>query len=407
VAARAATRASLRSAIADGGHATRRGRRWFSIVTFEVAAALVMTVMGALVAGSLMRVWSEDPGLDVDRTAVVSIASPTGASAADIDALMSVVGHLPGVAAAGGAGHAILEHAFNGSVFDTPPGVAALSRGEGFPIESIPVTHGYLQAAGLRPVAGRLPTDEEFRTGARVVVVSQGVARRYWPGRQAIGQTLTYDGRPFAVLGVVADAKYLALDLDEVGEIYWPVASLPRPFVSNLLVRFSASRDAVTPFVTNLRRACPQCSVGRAEMLTDALGDSIRPRRFSAWLFSGFGIAALTITGVGILGLVAMTTSRRTREMGIRIALGARAATVTWQVVREQLRAIVLGLAVGGLVTAYLVRFVSTYLYKTPTYDPWAWAAATAVLLAVAMVGAFIPARRAGRVDPVQALNAE
>jgi predicted permease len=408
VAARAATRASLRSAIADGGHATRRGRRWFSIVTFEVAAALVMTVVGALVAGSLMRVWNEDPGLDVDHTAVVSIAPPTGASAADIEALMSVAGHLPGVAAAGGAAHSILEGAFNGSVFDTPHGATRPAPGQGFPpIESIPITHGYLGAAGLRPLAGRLPTDEEFRTGVPVVVVSQRVARRYWPGRQAIGQTLTYAGRPFTVIGVVADAKYLALDLDEAGEIYWPVAASPTPSVSRLLVRFTSSRDAVTPFVANLRRACPQCWVGRAETVTDALGDSIRPRRFSAWLFSAFGIAALAITGVGILGLVAMTTSRRTREMGIRIALGARAATITRQIVGEQLRSIVLGLAIGGLVAAYVVRFVAAYLYKTPTYDPWAWGAAIAVLLTVATMGALVPARRAGRVNPVQALNAE
>jgi ABC-type antimicrobial peptide transport system permease subunit len=102
-----------------------------------------------------------------------------------------------------------------------------------------------------------------------------------------------------------------------------------------------------------------------------------------------------------------MTTIRRTREMGIRIALGARTTTVTRQIVGEQLRSIVLGLALGGLATAYAVRFVSTYLYKTPTYDPWAWGAATAALLAVALVGALVPARRAARVNPVQALNAE
>jgi predicted permease len=407
VAARAALRASLRNAMADGGGSTRRGRPWFSIVTLEVAAALVMTVMGALVAGSLLRVWREDPGLNVDRTALVRVAPPRGASAADLEALASVAERLAGVAAAGGAAHSILEHAFNGSVFDTPPGAAPLSPGHGFPIESIPVTHGYLQAAGLRPVAGRLPTDEEFRTGDAVIVVSQGVAGRYWPGRQALGEILTHDGRPFTVVGVVADAKYLALDLDQGGEIYWPVAASSRPSVSRLLVRFRTSRDAVTPFVTSLRRGCPQCWVGHAEMLTDALSNSIRPRRFSAWLFSAFGVAALTITGVGILGLVAMTTSRRTREMGIRIALGARTTTVTRQIIGEQLRSIVLGLALGGLVTVYVVRFVSSYLYKTPMYDPWAWGAATAALLAVAFVGALVPARRAARVNPVQALNAE
>jgi ABC-type antimicrobial peptide transport system permease subunit len=142
-------------------------------------------------------------------------------------------------------------------------------------------------------------------------------------------------------------------------------------------------------------------------MLEDALGETIRPRRFSAWLFSAFGASALVIVGTGILGLVAMTTRRRRREIGIRIALGATRGQLVRQIVRELAIAIAIGLATGSLIAAWLVRYVETYLYKTPLYDPIAWAGAVAVLLMVVGTGALVPAARASRVDPVRTLRVE
>ena len=406
--ARAASRASLRSAIAEGGGTTRRERGRVSIVTGEVAVALVIAVAGALVAGSLIRVWGEDPGFDASRMAVVSISEPAGGSAADIEDLVATVSRLPGVTAAGGVDHAFLEHAFNGSVFDRPAGIEAPQPGSGFPIESVPVTHGYFEAAGLRPTDGRLPTGAEFTSGAPVLVVTDTVARQFWPGRRAIGESLVNQGRLYYVVGVVPDARYMSLDLEPQGEIYWPVAAEPRPHLAYVLVRFDRPGSAaLAPIVSQIVQRCPTCWLRRAQMMTAALGASIRPRQFSAWLFSAFGIAALVIVGTGILGLVAMTTNRRRREIGIRMALGATRIVVVRQILREQLASVALGLVIGGIVAAWAVRFVDAYLYKTPTYDPWAWAAAIAALLLISVAGALIPSHHASRIDPVRALRIE
>jgi predicted permease len=406
----AVTMVSARAAIRTTwtGAGTRRGRGRFSIITLEVAVALVIAVGGSLLAGSLIRAWGEDPGFDVAHAGVVMMTAPPGASASDVERIVTGVSRFPGVAAVGGAANLILERALYGSAFDDPPGFVAPPPGS-LEIESIAVTHGYLEAAGLDLRDGRIPTTAEFERAAPVVVVSESVARSYWPGQRAVGHTLLTKGRPFAVVGVVADARYLALDRDPAGQIYWAASALASPpYLANLLIRFAP--DGPPPLaqtVARLARECPGCRVVRSDMLADKLSESIRPRTFSAWLFSTFAVAALAIAGVGILGLVAMTTNRRTREIGIRMALGATAGRVTRQIVGEHVRSVVLGLAAGGLAAAFIVRFVDSYLYKTTIYDPWSWAAAFAALLLVSAVAAFVPSRRASRVQPVQALRVE
>ena len=404
VSARAAAGAAVRSAMADGGAATASDRWGRAIIAFEVALALIVAVGGALVAGSLMRVWHEDPGFDVHQTAIISMAAPRGASAADIEQLIADIDRIPGVAHAGGVAHLILERGFNGSAFDRPPGIA--ERTTALPIESIPITRGYFAAAGLRPVDGRLPTDDELSSGAHVIAVSERVARDYWPGKRATGETLVNDGRSFVVVGVVPDVRFMSLDTDPSGEIYWAVAASPRPYVSNVLLRLDEGA-ALAPIAAQVVRGCPKCWVRSARMLTDALGSSIRRRQFNAWLFSAFGVAALVIVGTGILGLVAMTTSRRTREIGIRMALGSTQIGVMRQIVREQVLAVGLGIAAGGAAAAVLTRFLTSYLYKTPVYDPWSWFGAIVSLLLITLVGAAIPSRQATRVDPVRALRVE
>jgi predicted permease len=411
--ARAIARTGLRTALSEGGSTTPRERGRISIVSVQIAMALVLTVGGALVAGSLMRVWNEDSGFEIRNTAVLSLSAPSGSSAADIEALVDDVAHLPGIAHAGGTNHLLLESGFNGSEFDRPAGIPDRMLGKQlgddiFPIESVPITHGFLEAAGLHPIEGRLPSDAEFLSGAPVVVVTSTVAREYWPGQRAVGQTLLRKGRPFEVVGVVADARFMSLDLEAQGEIYFSITAASRTALGNVLVQFThADAGSLGPVVSGIIQHCPKCWLRSAQMMTSALGTSIRPRQFRAWLFSMFGIAALVIVGAGILGLVAMATNRRTREIGIRMALGATPAGVVRQIVREQLAPIGVGLMCGGLVAAWATRFVEASLYKTPIYDPWSWTAAVLVLLGIAVAGALIPSRRASRIDPVKALRTD
>jgi predicted permease len=409
IASRAVTRASLRQVAADGGGTTTRERGFLWITSAELAAGFVLTVGGALVAGSLLRAWQEDTGFDSRNVALVSVSPTRSSSSADIEMLVAHLARLPGVTAAGGINHPFFENGFNGSEFDRPPGVPLKGfDGTSFPIESVPVTWGFFDAMDLRPIHGRLPTAAEFLSGASVVVVTDTVAGWYWPGRTAVGQTLVRKGRVFDVVGVVPDIKLLSLDSEAQGEIYVSLAAAERKALGNVLIRFEhADSQSIAPVVAAIVRDCPGCWLHSAEMLDTALGMSIKPRQFNAWLFSGFALAALVIVSSGILGLVAMTTSRRTREIGIRMALGATPQAVVGQIVREQFVPVALGLTAGGLVAAWATQFVKAYLYKTPVYDPWSWATAVTVLIAIAIAAALIPSSRASRIDPVQALRVD
>jgi putative ABC transport system permease protein len=421
VAARTLLRTSARTVLADGPTSSRRGRWAWSVVSGQVALAFLMAVGGALVAGSLVRVWSEDPGFDLARTASIHMNPFVFATGADIEALMADLGRLPGVAHAGGVAGGILGGMEGfGSDFDAPASVAPPPPGQvpgtsGVLVQCLRVTSGYLEAAGLALLDGRLPTEAEFASGAPVLVVSESLAREYWPGQRAVGQTLVSNkflrrpARTFTVVGVVSDARYAALDRDPHGALYYPDVASGNPWLGNVLVKFSRnSPTSLAEVEAWMRRRCPGCPVyGHAKTLADLASASILPRTFHAWLFASFGLASLVVTGVGILGLVAMTSSRRTKEIGIRLALGATPGNVAGQILREQTAAVALGLLAGGLVAAWAVRFVQSYLYKVPVYDVPAWAAAVAALLLVAGAGAFVPALRASRVDPVEALRVE
>jgi predicted permease len=411
--ARSVSRAGLRQSLTESAGATRRISRCLSMISLEIAAAYLVTVTSALVVGSLVRVWSENTGFDVPDASVLTMLPPRGSTSDDIDRVIDDIRKIPGVQAAGGVSHPLFENAFNGSVFDNPPGTpSGRASGPGgrlrFPIESVPVTSGFFPAAGLRTTDGRLPTEDEYRRGAPLVVVTETVAHNYWPGQRAVGQVLINKGRPFDVIGVINDMRFLALDLPAQGEIFWPIAAMPELHGVNVIVRFAAGTSTnIDAVAVSVREHCHDCWVFGALTLEDAMGESIRPRRFSAWLFSGFGIAALLIVGTGVLGVMAMTTTGRVREIGIRMALGATARGVVSQLLREQITSVILGIVAGGLAAAWATKLLTSYLYKTEPTDAIAWAAAAAAILLVAFAGAFVPARRASRIDPVKALRVE
>jgi predicted permease len=411
--ARSVSRAGVRQSLTASTGTTSRVARRLSMISFEIAVAYLVTITAALVVSSLIRAWSENTGFDVPEAALVKVLAPRNSTSDDIDQLITDIRKIPGVQTAGGVAHGIFEGSFNGSVFDSPPRIPSEERpGPGrsmsFPIESVPVTSGFFPAAGLQPRDGRLPSEDEYRRGAPLVVVTETVARHYWPGQRAVGQVLISKGRPFDVIGVVSDARFLSLDLPAQGEIFWPIAAMPDPYFSNVMIRFAAGTSTnIDAVAASVREHCRDCWVFGALTLEDAMGESIRPRRFSAWLFSGFGIAALLIVGTGVLGVMAMTTTGRVREIGIRMALGATARGVVSQLLREQITSVMLGIVAGGLAAAWATKLLTSYLYKTEPTDAIAWAAAATAILLVAFAGAFVPARRASRIDPVKALRVE
>ena len=375
------------------------------LIAAQVAVAVVMVVAGGLLTASLARVWREGPGFNPDRAATFRLDERDDATATTMRQLINTLQTMPGVVAAAGLGDPFLDNMVNGNGFSVPP----TAKSE-FPPEGISVTGGFFAAAGLTAVQGRLPTDEEFDRGEPVLVISEHVAQTYWPGGSAIGQRLKKDdsGRDYEVVGIVTDARYRSLDRDPDGAIYSPLAAERRLTLMNIIIRFDDDAAArLSGIVDVIASRFPMYAVRSARTITASMGESIRARRFQTWLFAAFGLAAVILTGAGILGVMAMTTARRTREVGIRMAVGASRSDVISHLLREQMLTVSAGLIAGAALAIWAAKFVRAFLYKLDVYDPWVWTAAIVTVLVTATMGTLLPAVRASKVDPVTALRVD
>jgi putative ABC transport system permease protein len=234
-------------------------------------------------------------------------------------------------------------------------------------------------------------------------------SRAYWPNVNAVGQTLAEqdDPEPYVVVGVVKDVRWFSWDT-EVASIYGPYALLSRFEMLTIMLQTNGQTGRVTvDALRALGEVDPLVRPSRAATLDALFVDSVRPRRFQSWLFGSLAAAGLVVVGVGILGLIAMSTARRTKEIGIRHALGATRGRIVSLLVREQMKPVVAGLLAGGLTAAWAVTFVSSYLYGITVADPRVWMAAVALIVGTAGLGALAPAARASGTDPVRALRVE
>ena len=409
---------------ASPGHARSvtgqaRSLSWRLVVMAQVALALVLTIGGSLLVGSLLSVYARTPSINTDNVLSIPVqflgmTTTVGREAPEravrVEALLERVRTLPGVDAVALTGYDLLEHAYQGSFF-TPPATALTTR-KATVLHA--VTADFYRIVQPHLVAGRFPTALETAGNDPVIVVSERVASIYWPNASALGQTLTNKAQrdktamTFTVVGVVKDVRWAAWDEEELPTIYGPYALLARQSSSAVLIHTTANRSRVTADALRVMgEADPLVRTGRVAPLDDLFVDSVRPRRFQAWLFGSFAVASLFVVGLGILGQLAMSTARRTREVGIRMACGATRASIARLILGEQLVPVIVGLITGGVVAAWAVRFVKSYLYQITSSDARVWVAATSLILLTAAVGAMIPAFRASRTDPIQSLRGE
>jgi putative ABC transport system permease protein len=383
------------------------------LVAGQTAIAFALVLGGVLFAASIARLWNEDPGFQPTNAATMEVTFPVR----DVRRYRARVAReralelarqlraVPGVRQAGLYDGIVMRNIEqSSSTFREPAG----ATGGTTEPAAVSVSGGFFDSAGIELVAGRLPSDAELDTGAPVVVVSESVARAYWPGAEAIGQTLTARNRVnFTVVGVVRDVRLVALDVPPSGVIFWPWAHHdlstrgPKIFVS---LQGDAARTLASVRAA-AERADPGATFRNVELLDDAIADTIRSRRLGALAAQALGMAALVFVAVGLVGLVAMTSSRRTREVGIRLALGAAPAGVVRLLVREQLVAVLAGLLVGGVLAAWLLPIVSGHVYAIGVYDVRVWLVAMLVIVWTTVISAWLPARRASRIDPLTALR--
>jgi ABC-type antimicrobial peptide transport system permease subunit len=243
------------------------------------------------------------------------------------------------------------------------------------------------------------------------VIVSAALARTYWPGEDAIGRHLKFDDDPKApwltVVGVATDSRHIGLAEAPPPVMYIPYPQFPLPFTT-IAVRSALPDAVVTSALADVVSAVdPELPFGEVEPLSAVLSRSIAEPRFRTYLFSGFGIVALVLAAVGVYGVVSFSVAQRTKEIGIRVALGAAPRQVAAPIVMRGVALALSGVGIGLIAAWFAAKAMASFLYGIDATDPATFAAVAAGLVLVAAVASYVPSRRALRVDPTMALRSE
>lgn len=390
-------------------------RSWFSLrnalVVGQVAVSLVVLVSGALLARSLGAAANVDMGYDVDRTAYLSLAMEmNGYEAKEAGALLEAgrlrIEALPQVAAVGMASRMPLELNNNGfGIFIDGHQQAADSSP--YRIDGASIDQHYFDALNLTVVSGRGIQETDRDPRARVAVVTQAMANRYWPGEDAVGREFrtSWEGEPYRIVGIVEDYK-----VDTPGEAPTPYIHVPlrkEMVFAGLIVRTTIpAAGSVRALEREMRALDPELVFLATGTFRELVDVRVFPIRAGAWLIGVFGLLALVLASVGLYGVVSYSVSRRQREIGIRKALGAETSMVVRMILRQGMIPVGVGAAIGLGLAAISGRVLSSVLF-VGAFDPVSFAAALGVLAAVAALANWIPARRASRIDPMVAVKAE
>ncbi|HLW75493.1 MAG TPA: FtsX-like permease family protein, partial [Bryobacteraceae bacterium] len=268
-------------------------------------------------------------------------------------------------------------------------------------------------ANGIPVASGREFSDSDTATSPYVVIINQAMAKTYWPGENPIGQQLGPGSTRYPVgiiVGVVADFKHMSLRQTPGPEMYVPFTQKPWTSMLTFQAAIRTKADPASMAAsarTALRSADPDLPAAKVATLTDLVNESMSAPRFTMFVLIGFGVLALLLASIGMYGVVAYSVRQRTREIGIRMALGAGKSNVLAMVFGQAGRLAGLGIAIGVMASLALTRLLSTFLFGVSANDPLTFAAVIALLAAISILAAYVPARRATRVDPMAALHEE
>jgi len=385
-----------------------------TLVVAEVALSLVLLASAGLLIRSLVALQRVDPGFVAEHAIGTGLMLPDAqfpdgaARVAFTRRVLSAVEHVPGVTAA--------------AVSTTLP-MTGSALEIGFDIEGRPqrreerhsamyfaVSPEYFRAMGIRLLAGRTFSARDDERAPAVIIIGETMARRYWPSGDALGKrmSISYNKTgPREIVGVVADVKNGSLADTPQPSMYTPFAQTPWPFMG-ILARADGDAAAVIGSLTKtLTTLSPDLPIDDVQVLSTFVSRTTATPRFLTWLVALFAAFALLLAGCGLFSVMAYSVAQRRREMGIRIALGARGADVGWLVVRQVVRLGAAGLVIGIASAVAAARLFETLLFQVTPGDPLTLAAISLMLGTVLALAAYIPARRATRIDPVQVLRAE
>ncbi len=397
-----------------GGHSGRgRARLQRILIGAELALSVVLLVGAGLLSRSLSKLTAVSPGFRTDRLLLVRTATGRGMfkDAAALRALYAVmmerVTALPGVSAVTAGVPLPFSGGTSSSLVHLPADLslpeATAPRREA---QQRVIVANFFQVLGIPLLAGRAFTVDDRLDGQLVAIVSEALARRDWPNESPVGKIIQYQGAMRTVVGVVGDTKVNKLGLDDQPTIYTPLTQ--RLNSMTLVIRTSGDPAAMTRSIrAAVHDAAPMMPVQSADLMEDRIRLSTAEERFRTLLIDLFGAIAGVLAAVGMYGVTARAVSRRTREVGIRVALGATAPSVIRLIVGGTMGGVAAGVAVGMLAAAAASQLLSPFLYGVGAHDPTTYAAIVALLAGVSVAASWIPARRAGRVQPATVLRGE
>jgi putative ABC transport system permease protein len=406
----------LYEAIASGGRATATRRRALSrdvLIGVELALAIVLLIGAGLLIRSFRMVLSRDLGFEATNAVAAELSLPPakyagGRSVRFYDALMAGLRTIPGVTAVGATSYLPLGSGATG--FIEIEGQGDRGDGAGYRI----VTDDYFRAMGVPLVRGRFFDARDDSGTARVTIVNRRMAERYWPGLDPIGRrvkakSMEWKDTPWlTVVGVVGDVRHWGLEREPAPEHYVLYRQRPGFTLGMAVVARTASREsglarAMRDRIREIDRDVP-ADVGTLAARVDG---SVAERRFVMSVLVAFGVLSLVLAAVGVYGVLSFTVAQRAREIAVRMALGAERRRVLALVVGHVLRVSVVAAVVGLLVARAVTRVMGALLFEVSPADPRTYVVVTVLLIGVALLAAYVPARRAASVDPMLTLRSE
>jgi predicted permease len=410
-----AARSDLQSTLREGGRGSSRSRARGALVVMQVALSLILLVGAGLMIRSFARLSGTDPGFDTNGvlTARISLPSVRYQSVEQrlglLNGLLDRVRALPGVQSASATW--FLPFDGPGSRTSYWVGSRPIPAPEEQPATSVvAVEPAYFRTMDIPVLRGSVFTNADGPTTRQVVVVNQALAEAAFPGQDPIGQQIHMpwgDTLKAEIVAVVGDIRSAGLDSTPVPTSYWPMSQFRTSSFSVLVRTGQDPMQLVKPVAAELHALDRDLPLANPRTLDSYRGASVAARRFTMLLLGAFSAVALVLVAVGIAGVIANSVSQRTREIGVRLALGAQPRDVLGMVLRQGMTLAGAGVVLGVVGAAALSRVLASLLYGTTPTDVPTFLAVAALLGTIALVATWLPARRATRVDPVTALQAE
>ena len=428
-----ATRGDLRESLVEGGRgqagSERSQRAGRAIVAAQIAITLVLVIGAGLMGRSLMKVLQVNPGFRVDKIVAMDVALPwpenpnaKPGQAVFFSNLIDRLKQVPGVRGVGAASNLPMAGGLPDGMFllmtenevpKTMDGYLALmnQKERAGSADFCVATDGYFQVLGIPLIRGRMFDEHDGPSAPHVAVISESLARDRWPGQDPIGHTIEFgnmdgDFRLLTIVGIVGDTHEYGLEKPPQPTVYVNLFQRPRPVMTLTMLSDAETRSvssAARAILQDLDPEIPPSFRTFQQVYSAQLGS----RKFNVILIGFFGITSLLLAMAGVFGVMAYSVSRRTREFGVRVALGATSGKVLGMVLGQGMRTILIGLAIGIAGSFALTRTMSSLLFGVTATDPLTFAGVTILLVAVALLACYIPARRATKVDPMVALRYE